>query len=102
MGEDGEDVDDVDGAEVEDEEELTGGLEACLNSKIEPMEEYCEEIGECSVECLGIAYAEVQPTLESCCDALGGAFPFEAIVQCKSNVQSGSVLADALGCTTHT
>merc|ERR1712151_564082 len=57
----------------------------------------CQDIGDCSDECLDVATA----TLDACCDSLhdSGVFPFSAIAQCKSSSQSEPVLDSVLQCS---
>merc|ERR1712151_177685 len=57
----------------------------------------CQDIGDCSDECLDVATA----TLDACCDSLhdSGVFPFSAISQCKSSSQSEPVLDSVLECS---
>merc|ERR1712176_1587057 len=61
------------------------------------MGDSCQDVGDCSEECLDVAAA----ALESCCDSLGdsGILPFHAIAQCKSSSQSEPVLENVLECS---
>merc|ERR1719333_311023 len=74
-------------------------LRACLKEKVTPVQEHCQDIGDCSEECLTAA-EEIQPTLEVCCDEMSDILPPEAIAHCKEKVQNEPVLPSALECPT--